>query len=180
MPEYLEVALQMLMQASQIPVDRSDYDMIEYLNDLREGCLESYTGIIQGLKGETTSTAPPPANAPIPPQLTLVQQHVPYIVQFITIVAQDDEKTDAVIAAAAGLIGDLLTAFGSHMLSMVDVEPINDLLTQGRRSKSTKTKQLSQWATKQIRKMKNEAANPTWDPNENPDVRTYKADTSYG
>ena len=57
---------------------------------------------------------------------------------------------------------DLLTAFGSHMLSMVDVEPINDLLTQGRRSKSTKTKQLSQWATKQIRKMKNEAANPTW------------------
>ena len=48
------------------------------------------------------------------------------------------------------------------MLSMVDVEPINDLLTQGRRSKSTKTKQLSQWATKQIRKMKNEAANPTW------------------
>ena len=57
---------------------------------------------------------------------------------------------------------DLLTAFGTHMLSMVDVEPINDLLTQGRRSKSTKTKQLSQWATKQIRKMKNDAANPTW------------------
>ena len=85
---------------------QSDYDMIEYLNDLREGCLESYTGIIQGLKGEsTTTTGPPPASAPIPPQLTLVQQHVPYIMQFITVVAQDDEKTDAVIAAAAGLIG---------------------------------------------------------------------------
>ena len=79
--------------------------MIEYLNDLREGCLESYTGIIQGLKGDSAATGPPPPNTPIPQQLTLVQQHVPYIVQFITVVAQDDEKTDAVIAAAAGLLG---------------------------------------------------------------------------
>lgn len=41
------------------------------------------------------------------------------------------------------------------MLSLLDVEPINELLTQGRRSKSGKTKTLSQWATKEIRKLKN-------------------------
>lgn len=46
------------------------------------------------------------------------------------------------------------------MVGLLDVEPISELLTQGRRSKTSKTKTLSQWATKEIRKLKN--ANNSW------------------
>lgn len=145
--KYLEVVLQTLMQASQAQVDRTDYDMIDYLNELREGCLEAYTGIIQGLKGEGTAANPTA-------ELVLVQPHVAYIVQFVTVVAQDSEHSDGTISACAGLIGDMCAAFGSNMLHLLDVEPIAELLTQGRRSKTSKTKMLSQWATKEIRKLK--------------------------
>lgn len=143
--KYLDLVLQTLMQASQAQVDRSDFDMIDYLNDLREGCLEAYTGIIQGLKQD---------NGPSP-DLVLVQPHVAYMIQFITVVAQDSEHSDTNIASSAGLIGDLCSAYGRDIVALLDVEPIGDLLTQGRRSKTTKTKTLSTWATKEIRKLKN-------------------------
>ena len=53
------------------------------------------------------------------------------------------------------IFSDLCSAFGTNMIALLDVEPITELLTQGRRSKTSKTKTLSQWATKEIRKLKN-------------------------
>jgi len=144
--KYLSHVLETLMQASQAQVDRSDYDLLDYLNELREGCLEAYTGIIQGLKGDGTN---PSAD------LAIVQPHVAYIVSFITVVARDSEHSDASVAASAGLIGDLCAAFGRDIVTLLDVEPISDLLTAGRRSRTSKTKTLSNWATKEVRKLKN-------------------------
>ena len=57
------------------------------------------------------------------------------------------------------VFSDLCKSFGVQILNLLDVEPINDLLTQGRRSRHTKTKNLSQWATREVRKLKNSAAN---------------------
>jgi importin subunit beta-1 len=48
--------------------------MIDYLNDLREGCLAAYTGIIQGMKGKGSPEAPTP-------ELLMIQPFVTHIVQ---------------------------------------------------------------------------------------------------
>jgi importin subunit beta-1 len=144
--KYMEIVLQTLMQASQANVDKSDYDMIDYLNELREGCLEAYTGIVQGLKGDDNSVSS---------DVYLVQPHVPFMIEFITHIAKDADHSDNNIAACAGLIGDLCTVFGASIIQMVDKEFINEMLTQGRRSKTSKTRTLATWATKEIRKLKN-------------------------
>ena len=75
---------------------QNDYDLVEWLNELREGVLEAYTGIIQGLKGDGETPAP---------DVQLLEPTVPFIIQFIIIVAQDNQHSDNCIASCAGLVG---------------------------------------------------------------------------
>uniref|UniRef100_A0A670Z681 Importin N-terminal domain-containing protein n=1 Tax=Pseudonaja textilis TaxID=8673 RepID=A0A670Z681_PSETE len=147
--KYLEVVLNTLQQASQTHIDKSDYDMVDYLNELRETCLEAYTGIIQGLKGDQEN---------VHSDVMLVQPRVEFILSFIDHIAADEDHSDGVVACAAGLMGDLCTAFGKDVLKMVEARPmIHELLTEGRRSTANKTKTLATWATKELRKLKNQA-----------------------
>ncbi|XP_076458864.1 importin subunit beta-1-like [Babylonia areolata] len=143
---YLDVVLTTLQQASQAQVDKTDYDMIDYLNELREGCLEAYTGIVQGLKGDSENL-----NADV----NLLQPHVAHIISFIEHISMDEDKSDSNIAACCGLLGDLCTAFSLSIMPMLEKDTIQNLLTQGRRSKVQKAKTLATWATKEIRKLKN-------------------------
>ncbi|XP_071449486.1 importin subunit beta-1 [Hetaerina americana] len=147
--KYLDVVMQTLAQASQAQVDRNYYDMIDYLNELREGVGEACTGIVQGFKG----VGPEPN-----PELALLELHVPFMVEFIIMIARDPERSEGNVGCCAGLIGDLLTAFGAKMVPLLDVQPINELLEQGRKSRAQKTKTLAMWASRELRRMKNATA----------------------
>ena len=92
--KYAEVMLTTLSKASQANVDRSDFENVEYLNELRNGCLDAYTGILQGLKGENQNVS----------GLHILHPHVEFIVRFIMSIAQDNEKNDSLIGTSAGLI----------------------------------------------------------------------------
>ncbi|XP_064646328.1 importin subunit beta-1-like isoform X2 [Lineus longissimus] len=143
---YMDVVLQTLFQASQAQVQKTDLDMIDYLNDLREGVLEAYTGIVQGLKGD---------GQPITNDIGVLMNHVAHMTMFIEMIALDEDKSDSNIACCCGLIGDLCTIFGTHVVPLLDKESINNLLLLGRKSKTNKTKTLGMWASRELRKLKN-------------------------
>jgi len=156
--KYSEIVLQCLQQASQAQVDKSDYDMIDYLNDLRDACLEAYTGIIQGLKGEDERN--------VSPDVLAVEGHLAHILEFINVISQDPDRTDSLVGASCGLLGDIATAFvgknlpnadpnfSQNILKALDTENFSELLQEGRRSKVNKTKTLAVWASKTIRGLK--------------------------
>ena len=131
---------------------RNDYDMIEYLNELREGCLAAYTGIIQGLRNSATSAGDSSVTLA---DLQLITGQLPFIMQFIETIACDPNKPDSVVGSAIGLIGDLVTSYGQQMIQYIEKDAIEKLLIEGKRSKIMKTKTLATWATKEIRKIKN-------------------------
>lgn len=143
--KYLQIVLQMLLHASQCQVDPNDYDMVDYLNELRESVLEAYTGIIQGLKG----TDKKPSQ-----DVLLMEPHINYIVTFIATIAQDPDIPDNNIAIIAGLVGDLCNAFGPPFLQLIENEQIGQLLNTGRNSRTQRTKALSNWAYKEINKLR--------------------------
>ena len=88
---YLQVSMMMLMQASATTAPDDDEELIDFVNQLREGVLEAYTGIVQGLKDAG--------------RIELLGVYVAPIMQFIETLSTDENKDYEVISKAAGLLG---------------------------------------------------------------------------
>lgn len=143
--KYLNIVLEMLMHASQLKLDVNDYDMLTYAEQLHQSVLDAYTGIIQGLKGvDVTPSA----------DVKLMEPYVESIIKFIITIAEGQDVCDETIASAAGLIGDLCSVFGEPMLHYVEHQSINRLLLEGKKAKTSRTKTISIWAVKEIKKLK--------------------------
>ncbi|XP_019853838.1 PREDICTED: importin subunit beta-1 isoform X2 [Amphimedon queenslandica] len=148
---YCAPVLGILEQASRTQSENSsDLDMLDYLNELREGCLEGYTGIVQGLKGDKENE--------VSSDIQLIVPHLPWILAFIEIIGNEQEKTDSVIAGAAGLLGDLLNCFGAQLIPIITQKPaITKLLSEGRQSRNKRTKTLATWSMKTIKQLQGES-----------------------
>lgn len=81
--------------------------------------------------------------------------HINNILTFLEILSKDQNVSESVLSATCGLIGDLVSCFGQQLIQVTDSPAIHNLLERGRKSKNNRARTLSNWATKEIRKLKN-------------------------
>jgi importin subunit beta-1 len=115
--KYIERVVQVLLAAGQIPADPDDYDMVDFVNRLRNGILDAFTGIIQGLRGDETNQA--------------VFQFINYIEDVLTLVSAfsvDPNTSTAVKAASTGVLGDIASAYGAKFSALLTAPWVDALL----------------------------------------------------
>jgi len=138
--------MHMLKQASDTVIkttvpDDEEYDLIEYLNLLREGICEAYTGIIQGMaRDNKVDRVFPGLNA---------------IMQFISHIAGEKQSNETVKRGAIGIIGDLCVSFQARVKMAVTHQQIQSLISECYESLdySKETKETAAWARQLISQM---------------------------
>jgi len=137
---YMQVSVMMLMQASTTTVDETtdDEEMIEYVNQLREGVLEGYTGIIQGLKdgGRVDSIAP----------------YFAQIMEFLELCSSTQNRSYEVLGKAAGLLGDIANAFGAGLKEPLSKPFVQNLLQAAFQNGDDNTKNTCNWAREEVQR----------------------------
>jgi importin subunit beta-1 len=90
----------MLEQAAAMKISPDDEDLVEYITVLREGILEAYIGVVQGLHDGGGSP--------------FIKPHLGNIFQFLEVVVNENGDDPSLIKNSVGLIGDLATLLVQH------------------------------------------------------------------
>lgn len=107
-------------------------EWVEYLNLLREGVLEAYSGIIHGLKESG--------------KLHLFKEHVNTVLMLVKEISDDQTSQLPVIKAAVGVVGDLILVFQQELTAYVGQAPfLSQLVQTAIRSQEPKLLQNAHW-----------------------------------
>ncbi|KAJ1031485.1 hypothetical protein NDA13_001878 [Ustilago tritici] len=142
--KYHQMGMSVLQQASLIQtVDPNDYDMIDYINSLREGICEAYVGTVSGMRAGNRVEA--------------LQPYVEGMFAFIALVAQAQAQSQAsepLIRGALGLLGDLASAFPNGELKVLLTGAwVAEFIKLGRgRGNGSETRKTAAWAREMVKK----------------------------
>jgi len=134
--KYLMVVMHMLQKAGATEVSASDYDLVDYLNSLREGIFEAYTGIIQGLRADNKSH--------------LIEAYAEAIITLIETVAKDDNITEALKKGAVGVLGDLAHSVGPKIKIHLLKESIKGFVGACMSDEDSAIREVARWAKQVI------------------------------
>jgi len=136
---YLQVSLVMLMQASQTRAPENDDELVDYVNTLREGILEAYTGIIQGLKEGG--------------RVEIILPYVEGIMGFLEMLSNDGNHDLSVLGRAIGLIGDVSSSLGVRVKDYLSRPFIQALLQEGQSCGDEMIVATVNWASAVVREV---------------------------
>ncbi|KAI9766932.1 MAG: karyopherin beta [Geoglossum simile] len=139
---YLSVVAQVLQQASTVSASPDgSYEMLDYVGSLREGISDAWGGIILAMKaGHKTQ---------------LVQPFVESIFQLLSIVSQDQNRSEALLRSAMGVIGDLADSFpNGEYAQFFRVDWITSMIreTRSNRDFQPRTINTARWAREQVKR----------------------------
>ncbi|CAE6515837.1 unnamed protein product [Rhizoctonia solani] len=136
---YLETAMTVLKQAGEIQPNPLDYEMVDYVAQLREGILDAYVGIVAGFKS---------ADKPEP--------LLPYVQTMLGLCARalsDEERPDTIVRAAFGLIGDLADLYSKGQIKQLLAEGwLTSALQQKPKGAPQETKRVLKYARESVRR----------------------------
>lgn len=139
---YLGTTMAVLQQAGATTAPQDDYAMIDYVNYLREAVAEALVGVVAGLKSANRTD--------------LLQPYVELILGFLGFVSQYNvvERTEALLRASLGLLGDVAATFPGGELKEALAQPaMAELIKAGRsRSCEVETRKLASYAREEVKR----------------------------
>ncbi|CAG8980502.1 hypothetical protein HYALB_00012612 [Hymenoscyphus albidus] len=139
---YLSVVAQVLQQAAGVQATpEGSYEMFDYVISLREGIMDAWGGIIGAMKaGEKTA---------------LLSTYVESIFTLLNVVYLDQNKSDALLRSAMGVIGDLADAFpNGEFAGFYRSDWLTTMVRECRanREYQPRTTETARWAREQIKR----------------------------
>ncbi|KAK3489205.1 ARM repeat-containing protein [Neurospora hispaniola] len=139
---YLSVVAVVLQQAATVTASaEGSYEMFDYVISLREGIMDAWGGIIGAMKGSDKTN--------------VLEPYVQSIFELLNTIAQDPNRSEALMRAAMGVIGDLADAYPNGQLAEVFRQDwITAMIkeTRSNREFQQRTIETARWAREQVKR----------------------------
>ncbi|KAG9310985.1 armadillo-type protein [Chiua virens] len=135
---FIDTTMGVLRQAGALQPNPLDYDLVEYVIQLREGILEAYTGVVAGFKNTEN--------------VQLLLPHSANILELVQRCLADDDRSETTVKLCFGLMGDLADCFPNGQLKQLLLSEWIASDLRNKRGMSAETKKTMRWAREMIKR----------------------------